>query len=88
MISIEQIMENRGINLAHLKEEKVNVLDWKELKDVARETVIRIMIKRQYKNIGILYDPDVDGLFSGYTLENFLSRTTINNSSISLSLTH
>lgn len=77
MISIEQIMENRGINLAHLKEEKVNVLDWKELKDVARETVIRIMIKRQYKNIGILYDPDVDGLFSGYTLENFLSRTTI-----------
>lgn len=82
MVSISKIIEARGIDPRLLKEEKAESLNWEELNKVARDTALRLVIKREFKNIGILYDPDVDGLFSGYEIENFLGRTTISKENI------
>lgn len=74
---VDNVLEQRNVNRELLKEIKVPKLDWEHLDEVAKKFVMNVIIKKQYKQIGILYDTDVDGLFSGFTIEDFLRRTTI-----------
>lgn len=74
---LETIISQRGLDPNLLKEEREAKLDWPELYEVSFKVMQRVIFKKDYTNIGILYDPDVDGLYSGYILENFLYRAGV-----------
>lgn len=46
---------------------------WDEMATLA-ETVVFELSQSQQPNIGVLYDPDVDGLMSGFILKHYLER--------------
>lgn len=46
--------------------------NWDKLSQVGEDLVFQATMTEPY--IGILYDPDVDGLFSGYVAEDYLKR--------------
>lgn len=79
---IQTVLENRNIREESLYIHKEERLDWKELQDVAKRIAMKLFFKKEFKNIGILYDPDVDGLYSGYTIENYLVRAKIDREKI------
>lgn len=79
---IEEVLEKRGISSESLDFKKEENLNWDELDTLSKEIAMDIFYKKEYKNIAILYDPDVDGLFSGYVMEDFLKRAGFNSKNI------
>lgn len=78
---IKEVLEQRGITKEQLTPLKQD-LNWKELTDTARQTAMDIKFKKKYYKFGVLYDPDVDGLFAGHIMEDYLHRTGIPKTSI------
>lgn len=67
---MDKALTERGIDhTLTLERENWN---WVELERVAEDLVFQVTMTDPY--IGILYDPDVDGLFSGYIMEDYLKR--------------
>lgn len=64
------ILNSRGW-MTTLKFEK-SELNWKKLNDVALE--VGEWLNAENLTVGVLYDVDVDGLFSGYFIENYCAR--------------
>jgi len=73
---MEKIYKKSGIDVKSLKKERDKYLDWSELEEVANIVIENVIIKEDVK-VGILYDVDVDGLFSGYILEDYFERNQI-----------
>lgn len=71
---ISQVLEQRKINVDSLKFEKKESLNWGELKELASEIAFDTIYNHKYNKICVLYDPDVDGLYSGYIMEDYLKR--------------
>lgn len=67
---MDKALGDRGI-MHELNLEKTD-WDWDKLRDVGEDLIFQATITDPY--IGILYDPDVDGLFSGYVMEDYLNR--------------
>lgn len=64
-------------NIEHeLKLEKTE-WNWEKLQRVGEDLIFQVTMIDPY--IGILYDPDVDGLFSGYLMEDYLKRLGVDN---------
>lgn len=63
-------LRRRGID--HELDIKKEDWNWEKLKEVGEDLVFQATITEKY--IGILYDPDVDGLFSGHIMEDYLNR--------------
>lgn len=72
---MQKALEERGIT-HELKLEKEE-WNWNELQRVGEDLVFQATMTDPY--IGILYDPDVDGLFSGYIMEDYLRRMGLDN---------
>lgn len=79
---IQEVLNKRGINPESLRFEKEETLDWKELQEVAMKTAMKLIHKKDFKNIGIEYDPDVDGVCSGYVIEDFLVRAKVDKTKV------
>lgn len=74
MTVVEKILKRRGGTGQEPGFLKVERLNFPEL-DEAVEVVLEQYIYDDYAGVAaVLYDPDVDGLFSGYTLEDVLTR--------------
>src|SRR5699024_7028551 len=73
---MNKIYKRSGINTDNLKKEREKDLDWVEMDKVANNVIENVILKEDIK-VGILYDVDVDGLFSGYILEDYLSRNQV-----------
>lgn len=71
---IEEIIANRGYSKEELYKTSPQDLNWKELTDISNSVFLDIFYKNLYKNICVLYDPDVDGLFAGFIMEDYLKR--------------
>lgn len=79
---IKQVLNKRKISEDSLKFEKQKKLNWNELKNLAKEMAFDIIYNKKYEKICILYDPDVDGLYSGYIMEDYLKRIGVPETSI------
>lgn len=82
VVSINEVLAKRGITPEMLEVRKPMELDWQELKESAKTLAKDMLVMKKYRRIGILYDVDVDGLYSGYVLEDFLLRTSLNEGDI------
>ena len=71
----ERIYESRGVTVESLTPQKVDY-QWDEMAELVN--VIKYQLLDEAQKIGVLYDPDVDGLMSGYILQDFLTRLNIN----------
>lgn len=71
----ERIYESRGVTVESLTPQKVDY-QWDEMAELVN--VIKYQLLDESQRIGVLYDPDVDGLMSGYILQDFLTRLNIN----------
>ena len=71
----ERIYESRGVTVESLTPQKVDY-QWDEMAELVN--VIKYQLLDETQRIGVLYDPDVDGLMSGYILQDFLTRLNIN----------
>lgn len=71
----ERAIEKRGISHELVLEKED--WNWKKLEEVGEDLVFQATITDNY--IGILYDPDVDGLFSGHLMEDYLTRMGLDN---------
>lgn len=67
---MDKALEDRGIT--HNLTIERSDWDWDKLKQVGEDLVFQATITEPY--IGVLYDPDVDGLLAGYTIEDYLTR--------------
>ena len=67
---MDKALADRGIEHP-LKLEKAE-WDWNWMNTVGEDLVFQVALTEPY--IGVLYDPDVDGLFSGYVIEDYLTR--------------
>lgn len=76
-IILNKIMEKRNITEEQLKKEKPKHLDWDEMDRVADKVAEGLIMKPEGQIAVVLYDVDVDGLFSGYTLEDYLTRHNV-----------
>lgn len=73
---MEVVLRNRGITEENLKMERRG-FHWDYLEEKSKEMLDWLF--RTEGKIGILYDPDVDGLFSGYILEDYLTKIGLGN---------
>lgn len=76
---LDKALENRGMTREELVPEKLPIedFDFPLMKQVANEFLLYHIIQKDESNpktYGVLYDTDVDGLFSGYILEDYLKR--------------
>lgn len=71
----ERIYESRGVTVESLTPQKVDY-QWDEMVELVN--VMKYQLLDEAQRIGVLYDPDVDGLMSGYILQDFLTRLNIN----------
>lgn len=71
----ERIYESRGVTVESLTPHKVEY-QWDEMVELVN--VIKYQLLDETQRIGVMYDPDVDGLMSGYILQDFLTRLNIN----------
>lgn len=67
----ERIYAKRGVTNDSLTPRKLDY-DWVEMQETVNK--IKYKLLDETNRIGILYDPDVDGLFSGYIIEDFIKR--------------
>ncbi|MCH4866611.1 DHH family phosphoesterase [Bacillus sp. 1006-3] len=74
MAVLDKVLEKRGLSREDLVEHKPHSLDWDDLGRVAKKLGVSLLLTEKNERIGILYDVDVDGLFSGFILEDFLKR--------------
>lgn len=79
---IAQVLEQRRLQEENLAFDKVKELDWLELKQLGKEIAFDIFYKKMFEKICILYDPDVDGIYSGYILEDFLVRANFDKNNL------
>lgn len=82
MTILENVLTKREMTFADLECEREDVLNWDKMKKTADLFGLNILVQRKVTNIGVLYDPDVDGAFSGYIVEDFLSRAGISKRNI------
>lgn len=73
MSIVDKVLKKRGVDVKQLKSEKAKKLNFPELDEVVNYMVTNYFMKEVGKT-GVFYDVDVDGLMSGYTLEDFLNR--------------
>lgn len=78
---IEQVLIARGVTSEQIEPKRVSY-QWDELIKVAKQVAFKVVDRDQ--KIGILYDPDVDGLFSGFILRDFLESVGIKNIKVSM----
>lgn len=71
----ERIYESRGVTVESLTPKKVEY-QWDEMAELVNDIKYKLLDGTQ--RIGVLYDPDVDGLMSGFILQDFLTRLNIN----------
>lgn len=71
----ERIYESRGVTVESLTPQKVDY-QWDEMVELVN--VMKYQLLDETQRIGVMYDPDVDGLMSGYILQDFLTRLNIN----------
>lgn len=71
---IDKIIKSRGMTSEDLKKEKLDILEWAEMDQVVETVVEDLILQEDIKRVGVLYDVDVDGLFSGYIMEDYLTR--------------
>lgn len=72
---MDKALKDRGIS--HTLTLEQTDWDWDKVKTVGEDIVFQATMTEPY--IGILYDPDVDGLFSGYVIEDYLKRMGLDN---------
>lgn len=70
---VEEILKRRGESEKDLSFHREDRLNFPELYSLVKVLTVDFFLSIVGK-VGILYDPDVDGLFSGYILEDFLTR--------------
>lgn len=71
----ERIYESRGVTVESLTPQRVDY-QWDEMVELVN--VMKYQLLDESQRIGVMYDPDVDGLMSGYILQDFLTRLNIN----------
>lgn len=71
-----KLHEKRGVTEEMLNPKRA-VLDWKEMEVAVKRLLPYILDEDSKLTFGILYDPDADGFFSGYCLEDFLKQCGI-----------
>lgn len=74
---VDRILERRNITRDSLKKEREDYLKWEDMDRVVDKVASDLIISDRDYVVGILYDVDVDGLFSGYILEDYLTRREI-----------
>lgn len=74
---VDKILERKGIKKDSLKKERIP-FEWKEMDNVVEKVAEEVIINYEDVSVGILYDVDADGIFSGYILEDYLTRRGIN----------
>lgn len=80
MSLLDRVLEKRNVNKHELKFEREKNLPFPELNKAVTETLAEFFLQEQVStsgelmNVGVFYDADVDGLFSGYIMEDFLTR--------------
>lgn len=74
---LEKVLDRRGINKDDLVKEKREKFEWNDMEDVADKVVEEVIFERESVKVGVLYDVDVDGLFAGYIMENYLERKKV-----------
>lgn len=74
MKALDVVLKKRGMTKEDLREHKEETLNWKEMRNVVTKVAFEVILNDSVERIGILYDCDVDGLFSGHILEDFLIR--------------
>lgn len=71
----DRIYEVRGVTVESLTPRKTEY-QWGEMEALTQR--IKYTLLDESQRIGVLYDPDVDGLMSGFILQDFLKRLNIN----------
>ena len=71
---LKKIVKARGITKDELKKEKRSEFEWKELDDAVDFVVENLVLSAEKLKVGVLYDVDVDGIFAGYIMEDYLDR--------------
>lgn len=74
---IGKVLKKRGLTKTNLKKERLSNFKWLELERVAHKVVEELFLGGDGLVVGVLYDVDVDGLFSGYIMEDYLTRKGI-----------
>lgn len=75
---IDKIIKSRGLTGEDLKKEKEESFKWEEMDDAVETVVDELLLSGDNNVVGVLYDVDVDGLFSGYIIEDYLTRKRVN----------
>ena len=73
---IDMIYEKRGVTEESLIPVRAE-LDWKEMEEAAKQFLPYLADDASELTFGVLYDPDVDGVFSGYIAEDFFKQLNI-----------
>ncbi|PGR83726.1 DHH family phosphoesterase [Bacillus cereus] len=72
--ALDIILSKRGMTPADLEERKQETLQWQALEEVVNVLSFEVFMSEAPLKIGIEYDCDVDGLYAGHILEDFLVR--------------
>lgn len=75
---ITKVLRKRKIKEIQLRKEKEKYFKWEEMDEVVDKVVEELFLGKEGQLVGVLYDVDVDGLFAGYTIEDYLRRKNIN----------
>lgn len=73
---LDRILAKRNITREDIVFEREENLDFPELNEAVNESIQEFYLNAEMegKNVGVFYDVDVDGLYSGHILEDFLNR--------------
>ncbi|PGT89954.1 hypothetical protein COD17_09395 [Bacillus thuringiensis] len=72
--ALDIVLDKRGMTYEDLEERKQETLEWRALMDIVNVLSFEVIMTEVAIKIGILYDCDVDGLYSGHILEDFFIR--------------
>lgn len=71
---LEKIMAKRGLTAESLVPYKSKQLNFPELISTSKKVLMELLLLDNDHTIGVLYDTDVDGLYSGYVIQDYLER--------------
>lgn len=73
---LDTILNKRNIKREDLNFDREENLNFPELDEAVNDTIQELYLNENMegKNVGVFYDVDVDGLYSGHIMEDFLNR--------------
>lgn len=71
---VSRVLKKRGLTEENIKKERMKRFSWPEMEKVAQIVIEDLILSAEEELVGVLYDVDADGLFAGYTLEDYFTR--------------